>query len=184
MLEEVLTYRMLTGKIELFPDAICYRGKFYTYSSVVHLGRFARRTSIYFIPIEDFLRLKIYIDGIKKPITVQNSMGVIFTTSRLKTIYERLVEKTFQQRVKSYLKQLEGKGFFEYGGAKFFPTGDVLIGNQKINVRTAKVWLEPFKFVLKEPTGFFARKRRISTDIDQDVFLALLKEIYGIKFGN
>jgi len=183
MTEKVLTCRMLTGKFELLPDAIRYRGQMYPFSSIVHLGRYAKKTSINFIPMEDFLRLRIYIQGAKKPITVQNNIGLIFTTSTLKKIYARLVEKTFQLRIKSYLNQMESKGFFEYGGAKFFPAGDVLLKNHKINLHTAKLWLEPFEFVLKEPTSVFARKQRISTDIDQDVFLALLKEIYGIKFS-
>ena len=182
-MEKVLKYGLLTGEIELLPDAIFYRGKTYPYSSVVHLGRFARKISNFFIPLGDYLRLRIYIEGMEEPITLQNSVGLIGTTSRLKKIYEKLVEKTFQIRLKSYLKQIESKGFFEYGGAKFFPPGDVLINNQKINLHTAKLWIEPFELVLKEPTGLFARKQIISTDIDQDVILALLKEIYGIKFG-
>lgn len=134
--------------------------------------------------MEDFLRVRIYVEGLENPITVQtNRIVFIFRTSNIEKIYSRLVEKTFQLRASSYLRQMGSKGFFEYGGAKFFPTGDVLTDNYKINLRTAKLWLKPFEFVLREPTGFFARKRRISTDIDWDVFLALLKEIYGIKFG-
>ncbi len=182
MTEEVLTYGILTSKFELLPDAIRYKGKTYPLSAVVHLSRFARKSSLNFIPMEDFLSLQIYIEGIAKPITIQNSLGLIFTTSRLKKIYEKLVEKTFQKRVKSYLNQIESRGFFEYGGARFFPSGDILINDWKINLGTAKIWLEPFNLVLKNPTGLFSGKRRISTDIDQDVFLALLKEIYGIKF--
>jgi len=168
----------------LLPDSISYRGRTYPYSSVIHLGRFARKTSLNFIPIGDYLRITIYIEGIEKPITVQNSFGMLFTTSRLKRIYKSLVEKTFHLRIKNYLKQLDNKGFFDYGGAKFFSAGYVLIDNQKINLLTAKVWLEPFEFVFKEPTGFFTRKRRVSTDIDQDVFLALLKKLYRIESGN
>ena len=182
MTEQILTCRTLTGKLELLSDAIRYKGKTYPLSAVAHLGRFARKTSVNFIPMEDYLRLRIYLEGTVKPISIQNNIGLIFTTSRLKNIYEELVEKTFQKRAKSYLNQIESKGFFEYGGARFFSSGDVLIGNWKINLGTAKIWREPFNLVLKKPTGFFSRKRRLSTDIDQDVILALLNEIYGIKF--
>ena len=180
-MEKVLKYGLLTREVELLPDAIFYREKTYPYSSVVHLGRFARKTSVNFIPLGDYLQIRIYIEGIEEPITLKNSVGLIGTTSRLKKIYEKLVEKTFRIRFKRYLKQIESKGFFEYDGAKFFPPGDVLINDQKINLHTATLWIEPFGLVLKEPTGLFARKQRISTDIDQDVFLSLLKEIYGIK---
>ena len=188
---EVLKYRASSGKfwefqskIELLQDSISFRGKIYPYSSVVHLGRYARKTSFNFIPVEDFLRLRIYVVGLEKPITLKNSLGLIFTTSTLKKIHQRLIEKTFQLRAKRYFMQIESMGYFEYGGARFCPAAEVLIKDKKINLRTAKVWLEPFEFVLKESAGFFARTRRVNTEIDQDVFLMLLKEIYGISFGD
>lgn len=102
---------------------------------------------------------------------------MIFTTARLQKVYEKLVKQTFDFRVRYYLEQIATKGFFEYDGAKFFPNGDVLINNQKINLHTAKIWRKLFKLVLKEATGIFGRKQRINTDIDQDIFFALLKKI-------
>ena len=173
----------LGKKLELLFDHLNYEGHPYSYADVIHLGRYAQRTSVNFLPMENYVRIKIYLRNNSKPITIANSFGLIGTAGKIKKAYELLVEKTFQLRIKSYLEQIDTAGFFEYSGAKFFASGDVLIKNEKINLRTAKMWLEPFNIILKEPTGLFARKRKISTDIDQDVFLALLKEIYGIKFG-
>ena len=183
MEEKSLTYRMLTGKVELLPDVIRYKRRSYPYSTVVHLGRFAIRSYLNFIPLGYYLRIRIYIESIKKPITLHNSVGLIGTTSRLREIYEMLVEKTFQTRIKNYLEKINSRGYFEYGGAVFYPSGEVTINNKRLNLHTAKLCSEPFKFILKEPKGFLGRKHRISTDVDQDVFLALLKEIYGISFG-
>ena len=182
MTDETLTYTMwFGGTLELRPEGIRYKGETHQYSTVTHLGRYASRTSFNFIPVIDFLRLRIHIQGREKPITVQNGIGLVFTTSSLQKIYERLVEKTFQHRVRAYLKQLETKGFFEYGGARFFSSGEVEMKNHKYDLRTSKLGLEPFHLVLKDPS-FFAIKRKISADIDKDVFLTLLKKLWGISF--
>ena len=182
MVEEILTWSSIFGKFELLQNAIRYRGSTYPISSVVHLGRYAKRTSVNFIPMMDFLRIRIYIDKLEKPITIQNSIGLLFTTSTLKKIYAQLVEKTFGARIEAYLNEIRNEGFFEYDKAKFFPSGEVSIGRKKINLHSTKLWIEPFSLILRESTAIFARKYRISMDIDRDVFLALLKGLYGIQF--
>lgn len=181
MTEEVLAYRTLTGKLELLPDALRYKGQSYPYATVVHLGRYARTTSVNFIPMSNYLRIRIYIESIDKPITISN--GGIFTAS-LKRIYERLVKKTFETRSEKYLRQITSNGCFDYGGAKFIPPNEILINNHMINLRAAKVSLESFELVVKEPNGMFAKKRRISTEIDQDIFLVMLQRFYGITLSN
>jgi hypothetical protein len=180
--DETLTYTTLGGKLELLPQGISYKDELHPYSAVEHLGRYASRTSFYFIPVIDFLRLRIYVRGREKPITVQNGIGLAFTTSGLQKIHERLVELTFQQRAKAYMKQAQARGFFAYGGAQFHSSGEIRFKGSQYDVKTAKFWLEPFHLVIKAPS-FFSFKRKISCDIDQDVFLALLRELYGITFN-
>ncbi len=173
----------LGRKLELLPDNIKYEGHHYPYEDIVHLGRYAQRFSINFLPMGDYVRIKIYLNSKSKPITIANSFGLIGTTGTIKKAYEILVEKTFQNRIGSYLKDVKDKGYFVYGKAKFYQSGNIVIGKKEFNIKETKLWLEPFKLVLKPNTGILTKKKRISTDLDQDVFLTLLKEIYGITFS-
>ena len=50
----------LGRKLELLPDHIKYEGHHYPYEDIIHLGRYAQRFSIYFLPMGDYVRIKIY----------------------------------------------------------------------------------------------------------------------------
>lgn len=173
-----LGYRTLTGTLELRADGIYHKGRLYPYSSVVHLGRYASTTFFNFIPMQNYLRIKIYIEHVDKPITVHNWW---MFTGRLKKMYERLVQETFEIRANRYLNQLKTSGFYEYSGARFVPPNEVQIKNEKFDLRAMKISLAPFEFEVKQ-RRFFSRARRISTEIDQDVFFTLLKELFRISF--
>ena len=134
-----------------------------------------------FIPVSDYLRIRVHLQGGAQPITLENKAGLLFTTAGLQEVYERLAERTFRHRLGGYLLQLERHGYFEYGGARLHRKGEIEIGDAKLDVRTAKFTLGAFELVI-DPPGMFNRKRKIATETDQDVLLALLKQMYGIAF--
>lgn len=179
---DVLRYTSSRNKkVELLSEGIRYDNKIYLYTSITHLGRYARRSSVNFIPLGDYLRIVIYIEGLSEPIILENNFGLIGTTGKIKKIYEKLVSLTFTQRVNNYLEQIKSRGFFEYAGAKFYTSGEVLIKEQKYHIKTAKMWIEPFEYVMKQPKGLFGVTEKISTKIDADVFYTLLKHLYEIE---
>ncbi len=179
--DAVLSFRTGGGLFEILQEGIRYRNQLYSYADVLHLARYARKTSINFIPLEEFLRIRVYFKGVEEPVLLQNSWGLIMTTSSLQEIYVRLAEKTFAARIRRYLAQLDRAGYFTYGGARFHRDGKVSFGEKQVELRGAKLSLEPFKLVINPP-GMFARKRKVDTEIDQDVLLALLEKFHGISF--
>lgn len=181
-MEETLTHRMLFSKFELGPDVIRYKGNTYPLSSVAHIDRFRRRISVNFIPMGDVLRLRVHVAGLEQPITIRNG-GVAFTTGKLNRIYERLAERTYESRAKSYAQQIKNNGSFEYAGATFFSNGEVAIEGHRIQLRTEKISLVELSLVIKKRSGWFARKHKISVERDTDVFFALLRQLYGISFS-
>ena len=177
--DAALSFRAKGGLFEVLAEGVRYRGQLYSYADVLHLSRYARKQSINWIPVEEFVRLRVHFKGMKEPVTLQNSWGLLMTTSGLEEIYLRLAQKTFPGRMLRYLSQLQRSGHFVYGGAHFHADGKVTIGKAQLDLRTAKLSLEPFKLIINPP-GMFNRKRSIDTEIDQDVLLALMEKRYGI----
>jgi hypothetical protein len=179
---ETLSYPAGGGLFELLPQGVRYRGELHPYSAITHIDRYARSTVIlHVIPIEDYLRVRVHLQGGSQPIQLENKSGLLFSAAPLREVYERLAERTFTHRGRAYLMQLERHGYFEYGGARFHRSGEVAIGDAKLDLRTAKLSFEPFKLVL-DPPGMFNRKRRIEAETDQDILFALLGKVYGISF--
>ncbi len=179
--DAVLSFRARGGLFEVLPEGIRYGNQLYSYADVLHLSRYASKTSFNFIPMVEFLRIRVHFKGVKAPVTLQNRLGLIMTTSGLQEIYIRLAEKTFAARVRRYLSQLERKAHFEFGGARFHGDGKVSFGEKQLDLHSAKLSLEPFKLVI-DPPGMFNRKRKVDTETDQDVLLALIEKLYGITF--
>lgn len=174
---EVLAYR----GVELLPEGVRYGGEVHAYSAIPHLERFARRTEIHFVSVGEYLRVRVHREGGAQPIVLENKAGLVFSTAGLEELYERLAERTFRYRLRRYLLQLERHGHFEYGGARFHRNGEVEIGPARLDVRTAKISLQPFALVLNPP-GLFNRRREIDAETDRDVLLALLEQVYGLRF--
>lgn len=174
-------FRFQSSKLQLMSDSIRYKGRDYPYHSVIHLGRLARRSSVNFIPVGEYLRITIYIKGLSEPIKLDNNIGIIGTTRRIKKAYQLLVERTFETRLNSYLLELEKQDYFQYGDARFYRSGEVTIGSKKFSVKTSRIFIKPFAIIFRDQ-GLFGEKEKISTEIDQDVFFALLEAIYGVTF--
>jgi hypothetical protein len=182
VVDDTLTHRMLFNKFELSQDAFQFNGNAYPLSSITHIDRFRRRTSVNFIPIGDVLRLRIHVLGLEQPITVRNG-GLAFTTGNLNRIYERLAERTYESRASGYLQQIKSKGSFEYAGATFFSNGELAIKGRRIQLRAEQISLAELSVIVKEKSGWFGRKHRISVERDTDVFFALFKQLYGLSFS-
>lgn len=111
----------------------------------------------------------------------------------IQNIFNIVSEKTFQNRLKKYLNQVEKDGFFEYAGWHFYPEQKKIIDVEKkraYSIQTTK-FLKQYGFisVVNEADGFkekIIRKingnRGINTITDTDVFFVLLKHFFNLSW--
>ncbi len=116
----------------------------------------------------------------------------------IESIYRRLAELTFKQRVDKYLSELESEGYFTYAQAKFFPNGEIIFpkkngrvdqSNYHFSRTSSDVFLKEIK---PEPTTVWGHVKKklhdpisysIPTSVDGDVFFALIKHYYKRSWG-
>lgn len=177
----------MTESLEFFEDTFRCAGGTFSYDEVVHLSRYAKRTSVGIgllptVPVADKLKIGVYIDGRSKPIMVKNA-GFAFTTGKLKDAYAYLAKRTFRSRLMPYLEQVHEHGYFDYSGLRFFPDADEFVcGRETFDLCACKFAYEPFEVRFKRK-GFRGMTATASTLVDQDVFFALLRKFHGIRFG-
>ncbi len=172
----------LTGRFILLDDGFEYKNIFYPFSKVVHIHRYAQKTSLNFIPLENHLKIKLYVNERNWPITLGSTVLPGFR-SKVDKAYEILANETFKYRISHYLYELDNNGYFYYQNYRFYKNGDVTYRDTTFSVHDVDIWLETFKLVFKIKKGIFGKKIRVSTLIDQDVILALLDHCYGITFS-
>lgn len=77
-------------------------------------------------------------------------------------------------------------GFFVYDGKRIFKNGDVEYPDRRINLRS-DIPLKRHPFLLYHeirPRGWIRNgdMRFIATEVDEDVFMTILRHLYGITF--
>src|SRR5882672_4130062 len=90
------------GVPELLPHSFRYNRKEYSYDSLLHIGRFARRTSVNFVPVGSHVEINLWVRGIRTPITLTNLIGLAGTERGLEDLYRSLSERTFRTRMAAY----------------------------------------------------------------------------------
>jgi hypothetical protein len=118
---------------------------------VLHIGRFARRTSVNFVPVGDYVEIHIWVRGSQEPITLTNPIGLAGTGYRLEEMYRSVSERTFTARSAYYLTQLEKTGYIDYGNARFFTNGDIESKKLRLSLKSSRLSLEPFELIVTEP---------------------------------
>ena len=138
------------------------------------IERYARSTSVNWIPVGEFVELKIWLRGELNPIALTASFSG--TAVALNDIYRQFAEKTFATRAKIYLDQLQARGFIDYGGARFFANGEVEKSGIRTDLRKARLSQSPFELVIAGSSSF-----AVSTRKDVDVFVSLLQRLFGVR---
>jgi len=115
----------------------------------------------------------------------------------LQTAYDTICEKTFAQRAKKYVDQLESSGFFEYGGCKFFPSeGKIIVDGGRTYLVNETEFLLAYGYIEMVPKQenlgkkFFRKAKQelgvgrpsIRTLADLDVFFALLNHYFNLRW--
>ena len=113
----------------LTDSGFIYRGKQYDFEDVIEASRFRQvlQTKVVMVG-SDYTHgisiLFVMTSGDRIQLTEQPtwlSNSKIDKIEEIEKIFAIVSEKTFQNRAKKYLAQVEGNGFFEYAGWHFFP---------------------------------------------------------------
>jgi len=91
----------------------------------------------------------------------------------LVALYNHIAEKTYLNRLKRYTREIDEKGFFSYGNAKFYTDATVERSDGKV-FSLENATIEAFSIYLRA-SGFFGPKMTINTKIDGDVIRSLIK---------
>jgi hypothetical protein len=92
--------------------------------------------------------------------------------------YERLCKGSFETRCAHYVDEIKRNGFFTYNGKRFHLDGDIVYRDGLANIRMEVITRAPFAFNVGTRWD-----RRVSTQVDADVFYWLLERLFGIRFG-
>lgn len=107
------------------PRSFCWTGEEYGYEDVAHFRRYAKLTSVNFIPVSQSLRVTVYIRDRDDPIILKNKLSIPGTTGKLADAYAALSKATFSSRASSYLREWSECGYFDYDGRRFLDTGEI-----------------------------------------------------------
>lgn len=193
---EDMSKSIKAGKITVMEDAFHYKGSVYVYEDIEHIyfyGVKATQTNLG-IPTggqASNMYLDLYLSNGKK---LKSKVGSLII-ERKKTFnefhcgYLYISKKTFAQRYNSYIKQIQDNGYFVYDDHRFYPDGRFgLKGRASKNLRDFTFWRDAFDIHLKPKgdlpvVGSFMQlfRRIITTRLDQDVFLALMNKLYGVR---
>jgi len=102
---------LIVEKLMVYPSRLQYEDARYNFTDIRHIGWYWQSLTISGVN-KQYACLKLYIHGRQYPLTVEESR--MFTTPRLVTAYQFIAEKTFQNRLSFYVKQLEQSGRFIY----------------------------------------------------------------------
>ena len=164
------------GGAVFLPERFTYHHADFLYQDVTHLGRYAGRGSVNFIPVASRLEISVWIRGIRDPIILKNPAAIVGTTGKLKAAYELLAKKTFKTRASSYLKQWADCGCFDYYGLRFLASEEVECAAGTLDLNSCRFAWQPFEVRFKEKGRVLGKKAVASTLVDQDVLFFLTEE--------
>ncbi|MEQ1486423.1 hypothetical protein [Methyloglobulus sp.] len=121
------------------------------------------------------------------------SKSTLDRVEHVQNIFNHVSEKTFENRINKYTRQVEEQGFYEYSGWRFFPEQNKIIDIERkraYSTLTTKFFKSyGFIKVVNEADGFgekisnkFKDETGIHTLTNMDVFFALLKYYFNIEW--
>jgi hypothetical protein len=185
---------------ELTESGFLYKGKNYYFKDVIEASRLRHVLETKFVMVgSDYTHgisiLFLMNSGEKVQLTESPtwfSNSKIDKIEKIEKIFALVSEKTFQNRAKKYLDQVESKGFFEYSGWFFYPKERKIVEAQKNreyqidSIRLVKSygWIRVER--MKESLGDKLKKKitgniGINTILDTDVFYSLLKHFFNLQ---
>jgi len=177
---------------KLTDSGIFYKGIEYDFNQIAEASRHRHRleTKVLLVGSDYTHSISILFKmftGEQVQLTEQPTM---FSSSK-----EENVEKTFKNRVKKYLEQIDQRGFFEYSGWHFYPKQNEIINyskGDKYKIEDIRM-LKSYGFIeIKNKNEDLGQKLRhkikgsigINTVTNTDVFFALLKHCFNLEWKN
>lgn len=187
--------------LKVTDDAFFVGFKEYSFEEISHIRFFYLLTKkrVNFFPAgEDHsVMLELSINTQRKPIkfltgpivfsTISGSIGS-WSAAKLSEKIRILSLRSFQKRYNAYLSQMQYNGYFVYDGKKIHANGDIDYPEGTINIKsTVPLRKLPFTIyheVRKAKLFKDGDIRTISTQVDADVFFALLDRLFGVRFAD
>lgn len=192
-------------KTQFFEDHCEDSGAHIAYSSIKSLEYFRIRhettTNFVIKDTDHSASLTVNVDGLPPIKLFASKRSGILDTFRdseadadaVGKVYAFIAPRTFEQRLTKYLVELKDLGYFTYDGKRFHADGTVRDGDRVANVHAFPLRRAPFALAIQGPPpqkkpgwkGLVSSLTGASNDIalttlvDEDCFLALLKSMYG-----
>lgn len=182
-------------------DSITYKGKRHSFSEITHLHftRVVTRYTTTFLYAEfnrsNEFTLYIYLsDGSTITLGFAEKYASMMKENieYLSSIYQFLSQKTFAQRLQFYMGKVTERGYFMYGGCKFYPKEQKIIFKKKEFPIKSSALMRGAGFVELRPEPFTMLeriKRQTVSDIPQfllwrdiDVIFHILDKSFGLKW--
>ncbi|MBK8978946.1 MAG: hypothetical protein IPM29_23850 [Planctomycetes bacterium] len=159
-------------QLDVYEDRIEFRGRTWPLDEITHLWWDAQNVVInsgMFVTQDSCL--KVFLRSEPRPLVFKQSKAMYLSSpksSKLAEACDFIAERTFDQRLRGYLDQLETEGSFQYEKARFHADGTATARGKTYSLVDARC----------EGLGLSVRGRwgiLVSTHLDYDVFSYLLR---------
>lgn len=182
-------------------DSLTYKGKRHVFSEITHL-HFSRLVTKFTTTIPHAEHNRVNEFALEINLSDGTSIVLEFAekyasmmkdkVEDLTAVYQFLSQKTFAQRLQFYMEKVTERGYFMYGGCKFYPKEQKIVFKKKeFPIKSSKlmkgagyVELRPEPFTMLERI-----KRQTLSDIpqfslwrDTDVIFYILEKSFGLKW--
>ncbi len=188
------------GKLTVETDGFIWKQRRYSFNDILHIYFLWEQGYAKFVGAPKKHKMKagadMYIE-LELVNTKQNISTKSFTwfshesgkQSDFYTGYIFLANKTFVNRYNHYVEEIKNKGYFTYLNIRFYKDGKFVTDKYENNIFNHRIYKKPFELYLEskdKPKGLWnklkAKYTSIPTQCDQDVFYALMKQVYGISW--
>ena len=187
------------GGIKIYPSSFSYKNEMFDIGEIQHISFYWEKS------FSGFKHLR-YPEGAIMKMSIQTRRSSQKISSKVSTLsrhegpeyskfingHKHLASVTFTQRYNSYVDELNRNGYFRYDNKKIFKNGNVEWRIIKLNLFKNRAFKGPFVFVIDSGKNFIEtwkwnfrhpflpRDITINTEMDQDVFFELLKNLFKI----
>lgn len=190
------------GKISVSEEGFDYKNFFFQLDDIQHIKFYWGRTKKVIAPFKNSpgynsgedMNIGIIVGSNSSVLTSNTWTWFAHGTDKCKEFYNGyfyLSKKTFLNRYKGYLKDLNELGYFKYENTKFHIDGKIIQKNGKaIHYKDAGFYKTAFGLEIRNKTEGLHKKvwrsawgpSEISTDLDQDIFFFLLEKLFGLRW--
>lgn len=186
-------------------DGFIHKGSSYRFDEITNLffSRVMTTQRMNFVKVGEAESAYLHItlsSGKKIKLSFDESslfMGLNFNKQKdiknLIDLYAFLAEKTFANRVRPYLQQINERGYFEHDECRFYPRDKIVFRNKEFPIRSSQ-FLKGYGYIELRPKDYglvnkimreisLTKLPQFSTQTDSDVIFYLLEKHFGLKWS-